>query len=243
LNQIISSPRIFIAILILIGVIGVAAIWYAYYRREKGLKRAKGPLIRLSLDKEEEASPKVPVSQESATNTPTAALKQRAPAFITLQRRPWVLGDLFRALLIVLSLVVAAGFALILLPQPAIDRMVQDLQSRHGTPQQYRIGLLYLGDTIQNDEFIIRGVVRNISTDSIDQLDAAVRFYAHDGSILQTTIIRMNKESIAPDEIAQFELVYPDYRMEFASYAVEFKLRDGALIPYKDMRANRFPSD
>jgi hypothetical protein len=243
LNQIISNPRVFIAILISIGVIGIAAIWYSYYKRERGLKKAKGPLIRLNLDEEEQEPLQASVSREPAQEIPAVPPRQQAPAFVTLQSRPWVLGDLFRALLIILSLVIAAGFVLILLPQPAIDRMAQDLQSRHAGPQQYRIGLLYLGDTIQNDEFKIRGVVRNISADPIDQLDAAVRFYAHDGSILQTTIVRMNKETIAPDEIAQFELVYPDYKMEFASYAVEFKLRDGALIPYKDMRGNRLPSN
>jgi hypothetical protein len=46
----------------------------------------------------------------------------------------------------------------------------------------------------------------------------------------------MNKEKIAPDEIARFDLSYPDYKMEFASYAVEFVLRRGDPVPYKDMR-------
>jgi hypothetical protein len=243
LNSIISNPRVFVALLISIGVIGVAAIFYAYYKREKGFKKAKGPVIRLDLDKEIESPRDDSGPYETPEDVSAADSSRRAPSFVTFQRRPWALSDLLRALLVILSLVVAAGFILILLPQPSIDRMAQDLQSRHSGPQQYRIALLYLGDTIQNNEFKIRGVVRNITTDPIDQMDVAIRFYAHDGDILQTTIVRMNKETIAPDEVAQFELVYPDYKMEFGSYAVEFKLRDGALIPYKDMRANRLQSD
>jgi hypothetical protein len=73
----------------------------------------------------------------------------------------------------------------------------------------------------------------------MEKLDAAVRLYAHNGNILETTIIRMNKETIAPDEVAQFELVYPNYKDELMKYAVEFKLRDGGLVPYKDMRTTR----
>ena len=104
-----------------------------------------------------------------------------------------------------------------------------------------KIAFLYLGDEVKGTEFQIRGVVRNISPVPIEQLDAAVRFYAHDGTILETTVVRMSKETIAPDEIAQFELVYPNYRMEFAKYSVEFKLREGALVPYKDMRHRAEP--
>jgi hypothetical protein len=99
--------------------------------------------------------------------------------------------------------------------------------------------ILYLGDEAKDNEFHIRGAVRNIATEPLEQLDAAVRLYAHDGTILQTTIVRMNKETIAPDEVAQFELVYPNYKNDFMKYSVEFKLRDGALIPYKDMRTTR----
>ena len=56
---------------------------------------------------------------------------------------------------------------------------------------------------------------------------------------METTVVRMSKETIAPDEVAQFELVYPNYRSEFASYSVEFKLRQGAIVRYKDMRGTR----
>jgi hypothetical protein len=55
-------------------------------------------------------------------------------------------------------------------------------------------------------------------------------------------VVRMNKETIAPDEVAQFELVYPNYKGDFASYSVEFKLRQGPLVRYKDMRGTRTQS-
>ncbi len=161
------------------------------------------------------------------------------PVFSTLQKRPALIFDIFRMLLIILSLVVAAGFILLVLPQPTVDRLAEDLQSRRGTERQERIALLYLGDEIKDNAFHIRGVVRNITTAPLEQLDAVVRLYSHDGSLLETTVLRMNKETISPDEIAQFELVYPNYKMEFAKYAVEFKLRDGGMVAYKDMRAAR----
>jgi hypothetical protein len=117
--------------------------------------------------------------------------------------------------------------------------MTRDLQARRGTSQQEKIAFLYLGDEVKDNEFHIRGAVRNITTTPIEQLDAAIRLFDHNENVLETTIVRMNKETIAPDEVAQFELVYPNYKMEFSKYSVEFKLRDGGLVNYKDMRATR----
>ncbi len=243
LTSIISDPKIFKIVLVVIGVICIAAIYFASRKKVIGVKKAKGPLLLLHLDKEG------PPLTESLSSQPTedanAAIPPAPPAsaFAAPQRRPWVLADLFRALLIILSLVVAAGFALILLPQPTVDKMAQDLRARNKGSQQEKIAFLYLGDQIENDEFRVRGVVRNITTAPLEQLDAAVRFFSHDGNILETTVVRMNKDTIAPDETAQFELVYPNYKMQFASYAVEFKLRQGDLVPYKDMRTNRAQSN
>lgn len=170
---------------------------------------------------------------------PNSEKPPESPAFVTIQRKPWLLTDLLRVLLVILSLVVAAGFILIILPQPTVDKMTSDLQARRVTSQQEKVALLYLGDEIKGNEFHVRGVVRNISTDALEKLDAAVRIYAHDGNVLETAIVRMNKDTIAPDEIAQFELVYPDYKNDIMKYSAEFKLRDGALVPYKDMRTSR----
>ena len=240
MTLILSDPRIFRNLLILIAVIGVAAIYLAFRNKDTGAKKAKGPLLLLNLDKAGPPAPEQPPASPTPASIPAA--QRQVPAFVTLHGRPWALTDLFRALLVFLSLAVAAGLALIVLPQPAADKLVQDLQSRRAASQQEKIAFLYLGDEVKDNAFHVRGVVRNITDAPIEQLDAAVRFYAHDGSVLQTTIVRMNKEAIAPDEIAQFELVYPNYKMEFASYAVEFKLRQGPLVPYKDMRKTRAAS-
>lgn len=70
----------------------------------------------------------------------------------------------------------------------------------------------------------------------MERLDAIVRFYAQDRSLLETNIVRMNKETIGPNEIAQFELVYPSGRIGFAGYSAEFKLRQGPTVPYRDLR-------
>jgi hypothetical protein len=204
------------------------------------MKKAKEPLLLLNLDKPGQPKEIEPKSSPMPSEITGAAAppSHEKPAFVTLQRRPLLLNDLFRLLLVVLSLVVAGGFVLILLSQPSVDRMTQDLRARHGTPQE-KISLLYLGDETKDNEFHIRGVVRNITTSPIEQLDAAVRLFGHDGNVLETSIVRMDKESIAPDETAQFELVYPNYKMEFAKYSVEFKLRDSEVLTYKDMRATR----
>jgi hypothetical protein len=241
LISIISDPRVFRVALIVIGAIGIAAIYLAHRGSETRIKKAKGPLLLLNLNKEPPPLEPIP-SSATPESAASAAPKPPVPALAPSPRQPWMLTDLLRMLLIILSLVVTAGFVLILLPQPAVDRMTQDLQSREGASQQEKLAFLYLGDEVANNEFHVRGVVRNITASPIEQLDAAIRFYSHDGSILETTVVRMNKETIAPDEIAQFELMYPNYKMEFASYAVEFKLRQGALVPYKDMRAARAPS-
>jgi hypothetical protein len=162
-----------------------------------------------------------------------------APSFPTVQSKPWLLTDLLRVLLVLLSLVVAAGLVLIILPQPTVDKMTQSLEVRRGTAQQEKIAFLYLGDEVKDNEFHISGVIRNITTSPIEQLDAAVRLYGHDGTLLQTTIVRMDKETIEPDEIARFELVYPNYKMEFSKYSVDFVSREGELVSYKDMRATQ----
>ena len=165
-----------------------------------------------------------------------AAQGTEAPKFTTFQKRSGMAKDLARALLIALSLVVAAALILVLLPQPTVDKVAQYLESRHQTARPEKIAFLYLGDEIVNSQFHIRGAVRNITGSPIEQLDAVVRFYTQDRSLLETTIVRMDKETIGPNEIAQFELVYPNDRLEFAGYSTEFKLRQGELVPYKDLR-------
>jgi hypothetical protein len=144
--------------------------------------------------------------------------------------------DLVRALLIALSLVVAAALVLMLLPQPTVDKIAHYLESRHQTARPEKIAFLYLGDEIANNQFHIRGVVRNITASPIEQLDAVVRFYTQDRSLLETAIVRMDKQTIGPNEIARFELVYPNDRLEFAGYSTEFKSRQGEIVPYKDLR-------
>jgi hypothetical protein len=185
-------------------------------------------------------------SESSSSNTAQKSSGPKpssAPEFVTLQRRSWMIADMLRGLLILLSLVVAAGFILILLPQRSVDELAAGIQNRRQSSQPVAIAFLYLGDKIEGNEFRIRGAVRNITTEPIEKLDAVIRLYSHDGSLIETAVVRMNKEIIAPDEIAQFDLVYPDYKSQFASYSVEFKLRQGDFVPYKDMRGADVESD
>jgi hypothetical protein len=168
------------------------------------------------------------------------SVSPRGPALELIDKPSRFLADAGRSLLILLALVVAVGFILIILPQPTVDKMTQDLRTRYtGGAQAEKIGLIYLGDEIdpKTNSFHVRGAVRNISNVSISKLDAAVRLYLHDGTIYQTAMVSMDKEVIAPDAVGQFDLVYPNYKMQFEKYQVEFKLRDGDLAPYKDMRS------
>jgi hypothetical protein len=231
-NSVTPHPGIHKYLLIVIGIILAAVIIVLDRRRSKRIKRMSSPSNIPN-------SKKTAQPFQGSLDPSTPSLSTGTPAFRTLEKRHWMLADLFRVLLIILSLVVAAGFILILLPQPSIDKFAQNLQARQSAGRQEKIAFLYLGDEITNNELHVRGVVRNITTAPIEQLDAVVRFYSQDRTLLETTIVRANKETIAPDEIAQFELVYPNYRMEFGSYSAEFKLRQGDPMPYKDMRTSQ----
>jgi hypothetical protein len=142
-------------------------------------------------------------------------------------------------MLIPLGMIATAGLFLVLLPQSAVDRMVQEVHSFLGGSKQAEVAFLYLGHQIKDGRFHIRGVIQNITPDPIEQLDATIRLYAPGRELLETAIVRMDKEIIDPNEIARFELVYPDSGARFSSYSVEFKLRRGKIIPYIDMRANK----
>ena len=185
-----------------------------------------------------EATPASETPQKSADDTLIHSSVPE-PRFEILGRRPGLPWDLLRAALVVLALIVAAGFTLVVLPQSAVDRLASNIEARHSAAQQEKIALLYLGDDMNGNDFRIRGLVRNISIAPIEQLDAAVRLYSHNGTILETTVVRMNKETVAPNETAQFELVYPNYKMDFGSYSVDFKLRQGSPVDYRDMRATK----
>ncbi len=249
---------------IILLTIGVAAALLAYILHRIRARRegqASGPVILLNLDKPSAGTPAESVVSGATAPAETAVPPETAvpaesivsspplvspagpsPAYTiqTLQSRPSLAMELVRAALIILALVVAAGFILIVIPQGTVESMSQGLQARSGvTPKQEMIALLYLGDEVKDREFHIRGVVRNITTLPIEKLDASIRLYGADGNLLETAIVRMDKESFAPDETAEFHLIYPNYNMQFSSYAVDFKFRQGDLVAYKDMRGSR----
>jgi hypothetical protein len=174
-----------------------------------------------------------PVQQDSQSKNP-GGFSHR-----TAQSSPSLALDVLRIALLILAIVVAAGFTLILLPKTTIDNAAQRLQTRSGPAKQEQIALLYLGDEIKDQSFHIRGVIRNITTQPIEKLDAAIRLYSADGSLAETDFVRMNKETIAPDETTEFSLVYPNYNSQFGSYSVDFKFRLGDFVFYRDMRTAR----
>jgi hypothetical protein len=196
----------------------------------------KGPVL-LKLDSPTQGKSAAPGTElHSAPKAPTLAAKTPLSA---LERPPSPASDLFHAVLIVLAIVVAVGFLLVILPQAKFDDLAQSLQERRAGVQKEQFAFLYLGDEVQDKEFHIRGVVRNITEQQLEKIDAPVRLYAIDGRLLQTTVVRMDKESIAPDETSEFHMVYPNYDQNIGSYSVDFITRDGAIVNYKDMRAAR----
>jgi len=173
---------------------------------------------------------------------PVAKPPASGPPMFEYSSRPdsTFLGAIARAALILLAVCVAVGLVLISIPEGTIDSMAQTLRLRKGvTPPQEGISLLYLGDEIKGKEFHIRGVIRNISTQPIEKLDAMIRLYAPDGILIETTVVRLDAEVIAPDATATFNLAYPDFAGQFGSYSVDFKLRQGQAMPFKDMRGPR----
>jgi hypothetical protein len=102
-----------------------------------------------------------------------------------------------------------------------------------------KIALLYLGDEIKGKDFQVRGIVRNISDETIENLDATVRLYSPENILLETVIVRMDSNSILPDAISDFRLIYPNYEGQFGSYSVDFKLRHGEAVFYKDRRGTK----
>jgi len=231
LSSILSDPKIFIAGLVSVGLILAAGIYVLYRRRLRSIRSAQAAGFSGGAP---EAGPPVAPDDGQTAAGPVRAVE--GPRFTTFQKRSGLAADLARALLIVLSLTVAAALVLVLLPQPAVDRVFGSLESRRRTANPEKIAFLYLGDAIIDSRFHIRGVIRNITADPIERLDAVVRFYAQDRSLLETTVVRMNRETIGPNEIARFELVYPRERLDFAGYSAEFKLRQGTIVPYRDMR-------
>jgi hypothetical protein len=235
---------------LLIGGLLVIVI-YLFYHAHRGSKTTKSAPTVKSVPAAKTMSagrtlfPTPTVSAEPTVSVePTAAAgpgvsATESPKIFEHQARSGssMLRDAMRAALILLAICVAGGFVLILVPQGSVDRMAQDVRVGRGQlPAEERISLLYLGDETQGKQFHIRGVIRNISTQPIEKLDAMVRLYAQDGSLLETAVIRLDAETIAPDATSTFNLSYPDYAGQFGSYSVDFKFRRGEPAPFKDMR-------
>jgi hypothetical protein len=157
-----------------------------------------------------------------------------------LAPRSFLVWGLVRAAALVAILVLAGCLVLILVPENTMQKLVTVIRAaRADEVPAPKISLLYLGDEMKGNEFHIRGFVRNISTAPIQKLDASIRLYRPDGTLLETHVTRMDVETIPPDGTSEFHLVYPDYSGQFGSYSADFKLRDGDLLPYKDWRALR----
>ena len=184
----------------------------------------------------------MPAAPAPPPDSPSAAAAEAETAgreAVAASRLPYGSPVLHWAL-VLLACVVAAGFLLLVIPQSAMDRWAQALRLRADIPEDLEpIAFLYLGDEMKGQEFHIRGVVRNISTRPIEKLDATIRLYSSDGKLIETAIVRLDSELIAPDATSTFNLAYPNYAGQFASYAVDFKLRNGNPLPYKDMRGAR----
>jgi len=223
-------------LLIAVGIILAIGIFLLYRKKQQSIQNA-GSVLRIQNPTPPERNGRQTSPHPGAPAVTESQVQEiEAPQFTTFQKRSGLRMDALRALLMALCLAVAASLVLVLLPQSSVDAIVRYLESRHRISQPEKIAFLYLGDEIIDNQFHIRGVVRNITASPMEQLDAIVRFYAQDRSLLETTIVRLSKETIDPNEIAQFELIYPNDRPGFAGYSTEFKLRQGATVPYKDLR-------
>jgi len=144
--------------------------------------------------------------------------------------------DLCRFLILIAGVIALLGVALVALPQSAVDELAARFESRRGGAEQEKIALLFLADEFTGGAFRIRGVIRNISAAPAERIDAVVRLYSRERTLLETVVARLDKDVIEPNDFARLELTVPGHTEGFAGYAVEFKLRDGDILPYKDMR-------
>ena len=146
----------------------------------------------------------------------------------------WI--DIGRVLILIAGVVALSGVTLVILPQSAVDTIAARLESRHGVNEHEKIALLYLADEFAGGTFRIRGVIRNITSAPMEKIDATVRLYDAGRALLETVVVRLDKDILAPNDFARLELTIPGHTEGFAGYAVEFKLREGGVLPYKDMR-------
>ncbi len=171
---------------------------------------------------------------------PQGGFSPAIDSILVLQRRSPVTLDILRGALIMAAIAAAAALLLVLMPQSTVDRMAVALQPRNAPgPPPEKIAFLYLGDEVKDNQFHIRGVVRNISAQPIEQLQATVRLYAPDRTLLETQVVRMDSETVFPNATASFHLSFSEYRGQFGSYSLDFKLAQGDAVPYKDMRETR----
>ena len=144
--------------------------------------------------------------------------------------------DMGRALILIACVIALLGVTLVLLPQSTVDKMAARLESRRGGAEYEKIALYYLADEFTNGAFRIRGVIGNIADAPMERIDAIVRLYSLERALLETVVVRLDKDILAPNDFARLELTVPGHTEGFAGYAVEFKLREGGVLPYKDMR-------
>jgi len=148
----------------------------------------------------------------------------------------YVWADLYRGFILIVGVIAALTAALVVLPQSVVDRLAANIESSRGVAEYEKIALLYLADEFSDGAFRIRGVIRNIAVAPTARIDAVVRLYGRDRALLETVVVRLDKDIMEPNDFARFELTVPNHTEGFAGYAVEFKLRDGDILPYKDMR-------
>jgi hypothetical protein len=219
-----SDPRLILTVVVLLAALAPLVAYAARARSRAKRSRAPGD---------------APPGPE-----PSASVKPASAGTVDLlfpaSDGPSLAARISRVALAFLALAGGAGFVLVLLPEGTVDRLAGLLAARNpSAPPQEKISFLYLGDEVVDGAFHVRGVVRNITSYPIEKLDATIRFYVPSGQLAETRSVRMDTEVIGPDATAQFHLVYPDYRGQFSSYSVEFVLRGGEVVPYKDIRRVR----
>jgi hypothetical protein len=229
-----ASFRIVVLVLVLVVAWVGALVYFFRERRRRKQSSAAPPAESVTLHpKEEQAG-----SERDLEPTPSGASETW---FQLLSDTPSYAVRAVRAALVLLALLVATGFVLVLLPKSMMEKMVQTVRATKAADlPSDKIALLYLGDELKGDDLHIRGVVRNISSEPVEKLDATVRLYSADNTLLETVVVRMHLDVISPDAISEFHMSYPRFNGQFTSYSVDFKLRQGDHISYKDRRGVRY---
>jgi len=99
----------------------------------------------------------------------------------------------------------------------------------------YKLQLLSMNDERAYEYITISGQVKNVSNESLDNVEAIVEFYTSDGTFVKSDEALIKYNPILPNQTSPFEVITTD-NPAITKYSVSFKFLFGGTIPTEDKR-------